>query len=509
MAKMYGDRGISNFMQVTRTPGASRNRLSYTLVAPTAEVDYAVHNGGVDNVIRAILERVFFVKSDQGFAIPPKPNGKLFNRRLAHFCNQFSGNVRVTTPMTYTEFVSSYSGRQAKVYQRAVESLLTIDWKPKDSNITAFVKVEKTDLTSKPDPAPRIIQPRHPRFNAAIGVYIKKIEKRIYKNIATVFGHETVMKGMAVDEVAKTLREKWDMFKRPVAIGLDASRFDQHVSRVALEWEHEMYRKYFPHSKRLRAMLKCQLKNNGFSHTPDGTVKYSVDGCRMSGDMNTGLGNSLLMSAMVYSFYKERGCTISLANNGDDCVVFCEQEDLWHLDALPAWFTQMGFTMKVEAPVTVFEKIEFCQMQPVYTGYEWLMVRKPSCALVKDCVSFKSITNIGAWKYYCQAISDGGMALYGHMPVFKHFYQMLNVGGKHGKFTWRDGGLHAWGAPKNHGSIEGDIRHSFYLAFDITPDEQRALEDYYTRVVPSYTVSGEVNNGYHSSTITHLLFKIK
>lgn len=113
---------------------------------------------------------------------------------------------------------------------------------PRDSDISAFVKAEKINLTEKPDPAPRIIQPRDPRYNVEVGCYLKHTEKIMMKAIDQLFNPDsdiqTVFKGLTADQSGRMMRRKWLKFRDPVALGLDASRFDQHVSRQALEWEH-------------------------------------------------------------------------------------------------------------------------------------------------------------------------------------------------------------------------------------------------------------------------------
>ncbi len=116
------------------------------------------------------------------------------------------------------------------------------------------------------------------------------------------------MKGMDVRTVAKVLREKWDMFPNPVAIGLDASRFDQHVSVPALEFEHSVYLSCFKqkkHRERLAKLLKLQLENHCTGYAEDGVIKYTTTGTRMSGDMNTSLGNCVLMCSLIHSYLLE------------------------------------------------------------------------------------------------------------------------------------------------------------------------------------------------------------
>jgi hypothetical protein len=357
----------------------------------------------------------------------------------------------------------------------------------RDSHIVAFVKAEKINLSAKQDPAPRIIQPRHPRFNLSVGVYIKKIEHRIYNIIKKVFHAPTVGKGMNALELGNTIADKWNKFNKPVAIGMDASRFDQHVSCELLKWEHSIYKLFYPHDKTLADLLGLQLHNHCTYYGPDGMIKYDTDGCRMSGDMNTGLGNCLLMCAMVYSYFADK-CKIELINNGDDCVVFMETADLRHITDLPQWFLEMGFTMICETPVYELEEVEFCQCHPVAIGNDYLMVRNPNICLSKDLYTVNGIQSYKSWKTQLQALSDCGLALYGRMPVFNEFYRMMNVGGRHtttqitGGMQWLSQG----GLDLGDGDISSHTRFSFFKAFGLTPDEQIAIERYYASVTIMY-----------------------
>lgn len=146
----------------------------------------------------------------------------------------------------------------------------------------------------------------------------------------------------------------------------------------------------------------------------------------------------------------------------------------------------MGFTMKVEDPVEEFEQIKFCQMSPVYDGNEWIMVRDPRTALSKDLITLNPISNVNSWKFQCQAISDGGRALYGNMPIYCSFYRMLDVGYNHPKNLQQHltGGLKFWQTKRKRDFAEPtfEARASFYAAFNITPDEQRAIENHYSNI---------------------------
>lgn len=100
--------------------------------------------------------------------------------------------------------------------------------------------------------------------------------------------------------------EHWNEFTNPIAIDLDASRFDQHQHVPALKLEHEQWLRMVPLEYRddLKKLLTCQLHNEGSCVFPEEgvVVKYSVTGTRASGDMNTSSGNCFTMVGMIHSY---------------------------------------------------------------------------------------------------------------------------------------------------------------------------------------------------------------
>lgn len=122
-----------------------------------------------------------------------------------------------------------------------------------------------------------MIQPRLPRYNVIVGRYLKPLEHTLYRALAKMHGSTVVTKGLTIDQTGRLLARKWHKFNHPVAVGIDASRFDQHVSKQALEWEHSIYNKLFE-SDELAAALKWQIYNVGFARCKDGCIKYSKIG---------------------------------------------------------------------------------------------------------------------------------------------------------------------------------------------------------------------------------------
>lgn len=446
---------------------------------------FGIHNNSLNNGCRALVERVFRSQNSEGVLVPPPPCVANAHSRLRRFKVAVCRVVGVHRPVTREQFCDYYQGRRRLCYERAVKSLEEHPLTTDDFGVKkAFVKAEKINFSSKPDPAPRVIQPRDPRYNVEVGVFLRPLEHGIYRGIAEVFGGPTVMKGYNAEQVASNLRDMWDQFSAPVAVGLDASRFDQHVRREMLEWEHSVYAQCFQGADRARLkwLLGGQLVNKGYLQASDGRIKYTVDGSRMSGDMNTALGNCLIVCALVYTLAQERGVKCRLANNGDDCTVIMEKADLRRFThGLKEWFLEFGFNMKVEQPVEVFERIEFCQAHPVYDGHRWIMVRNYAVAMSKDaCCVVKDYGWGPAARAWLGAVGECGLAMSGGIPVMQAYYEAFRRHGLVGAelSVVKETGMAflARGLHREVTKPTDDARISFFLAFGILPSQQEALE---------------------------------
>lgn len=455
-----------------------KQRVVHVLTGFGSGVQFGVHNSSLFNLIRGVAERVLFVRSDLGVLQPcRKPKANVFQRLDSLKVNLLKV-LRSTTVVTRGEYPGLYSGRKQKIYQSAYESLLLKSINRKDAYCNTFVKAEKINFSSKGDPAPRVIQPRSPRYNLEIGRYLKLFEKELAYGFYRLFDYNVILKGLNADRVAEAIHGNWLSFNDPVAIGLDASRFDQHVSVEALKFEHSVYNSVF-RSKELARLLEWQLHNRGFGRIGESLVRYDVDGCRMSGDINTGMGNCLIMSCLVINYFQEHGLNARLSNNGDDCVVFCERADLHKLDAISDYFTDFGFNLKREPCVDVLEQIEFCQTQPVLVGDAYRMVRNPWIAMSKDCVSILPMNDESNFNTWRDAIGTCGFELTRGVPVWQSFYAAIRtdqfrVGGIERVY---DSGMgYMARGVKQVETISDDSRYSFWLAFGIDPDLQITME---------------------------------
>ncbi len=464
---------------------AEKERVVY-VVGGVANGDRTLTTNAADvmTTCAAIMERMIYAKV----------GGKLLRRagRSKEYYDAFLGEFkkrvvkatgRTFHPVTPEEFADSYQGRKRTLYASYIDDYVATGVRVIHAVFNTFMKVEKVPYNK----SPRTIQPRHPVFNIGLGRYLKHSEKPIFRAISKVFKQKyVVFKGLNSVEMGTELRELWDGFVDPVAIGIDASRFDASVDAGLLEHEHSLYNSLF-HDKELARILRMQVDNRGVARCFDGTVRYKVRGGRGSGDMNTSLGNSYIMCAIIWSWLQKCGVRAKLVNNGDDCVVLLDRSCVQQFsDGFSDYALELGFTMVVERPVDVFEHIEFCQTHPVYDGECWRMVRNFNSAREKDSMCLFPLDTVGAMESWLYAVGECGLALTAGMPVYQEMYSAFMRCGKPSKMkdaVFMQGGrmMLARGMECKRKPVTADARASFFEAFGITPDEQTALEDYYNR----------------------------
>jgi hypothetical protein len=434
---------------------------------------------------------MYYCKVGGVFVSPPQVDGTFVESKLAYFRKLVLSKSGRPPRLSLQEVVETYTGRKRTLYENALESLYNKDLCRKDGRCKAFVKVEKGVLGK----APRVIQPREPRYNLNVGRYIKPLEHRIYRGIAKVYGDgPTVMKGYNVLEIGRIIAGKWNSFHSPVAVGIDAVKFDMHVSKEMLEYEHKFYTSVF-RDKILRKLLRWQIFNRGVGYCKDGKLRYQVTGRRFSGDMNTALGNCIIMCSLVHAYSKDRGVLTKLVNNGDDCVVFMEKRDLHQfMGGFTEWFLNYGFRMTVEEPAYELEKLEFCQMRPVWTPRGYTMVRNVKRSLAKDTMALVPVRNETGARTWLRAIGMCGASLATGIPVIQEFYCLLTRQSDRDTNIMRSANMQT-GFQMLSRRMEGGYeeihpktRLSFMTAFGLTPDEQRAYEELFHNYTIDYTL---------------------
>lgn len=473
---------------LVRLNGCGRRRKIVKLSNAGGCTEFSVFNTDVETSVRGVLERLFFVKKGGEFVPTSWPKKAYVFGELCEFKHELIRLVGRCYQVQPQAIVAMYTGAKRTVYHNAMQSLQITPVSRRDSYLQTFVKVEKTDFTHKEDPVPRIIQPRHPRYHLELARYLKPIEHDIYLAIDHIFGYPVVAKGKNAIERGKLLSNAWSSFVDPVAIAADAKRFDQHVSEPMLSWEHSIYNNIFC-DNHLKLLLSWQKENKGYLNCEDGTLQYQINGCRMSGDINTALGNVIIMCAMFQHYLRDKPKS-RYVNDGDDCVLIVERRDLDHFSDLVCHFSKFGFTMELDEPVTMLEHVDFCQCRPVYFPQGYRMVRNFEPCLTKDLHTIKSIRTESDMRTQLKSIALCGISIANDCPVYGVFYRRMleeNYHAREDRSPERDGKF--WLSqrmPKLSSKVSPLTRASFCLAFGISPVEQIALEEYYARVSYDY-----------------------
>jgi hypothetical protein len=418
----------------------------------------------------------------------PTQQGLLLLREQARRIGRFLPKV---ASQEWFEMPMMYAGAKRARYLAATEQLLSGSLSRKDATVRMFVKFEKFN-PGKVNPDPRAIQFRSAKYCVALGKYLKSVEHALYalKGDGRILPNTRVIgKGLSMGERASLLRKKWEAFDCPIVVSLDASRFDMHVSRELLQIEHNVYLRMC-NDRTFARLLSWQLDNKCISSLG---LKYLARGRRMSGDMNTALGNCLLMVIMVSTIM--RGHKYDILDDGDDCLLIIEKDTLpFVLEKLPAMFLEFGHEIKIENIAEDFECVEWCQSRPVeYSTGKFKFVRLPwkvlSTALsgikyveANDKVRRRLVNTIGMAEMILNLgipiLQEYGIALMRNAdtPLVQRFDDIDSL-------YYR---LHRELKALNMKQLEKrdpqpitpDARWSFYRAFGITPDDQVVAEDF-------------------------------
>jgi len=374
-------------------------------------------------------------------------------------------------------------------YTEAMKSLENFSLHSRDATVRAFIKKEKLTKFS-----PRVISPRDPRFLLELGCYIKPIEHKVYHALSKLrrcFTGEVVAKGLNAMARGSLLYRKWKNFRNPVAISWDQKKFDAHVRVMCLKYENSIFEAFYTgeHRTKLSRLLSMCLVNKFRAYFPDGSVKYTVEGGRCSGDVQTSLGAIVIVVSMFIAYFDD--CSISkfdILDDGDDIVTICEEDDLIKLLPEEEWFARCGFRVTKGKPTRILEQIEFCHAHPIeYSQNEYVMVRNFPDNIPKDFTCLSSVGNTVQLLSWFNAIGDCGLSLTKKIPVLSSFYEMLKRNGKGATCKidfFADSGfaLMAKGMSFNDGVIEDCSRLSFYKAFNLIPETQILLEQHYRQM---------------------------
>lgn len=399
-----------------------------------AHIDWFFHEGCACNHINALENRV-------GACIPyPSRSGISLLRQRAV---ELSKVVGVHPQASLESVIQGFHGKRRARYQKAHADILRGGVNKRHSRTTMFVKLEGIKYsTEKVNPSCRAIQFRAPSYTLLASSYFKPIEHHLYQaSGGNGFpAGRFIAKNMRPDQRAASMLEKFNALPGCEVLELDASRFDAHVSKELLEIEHLFWRRC-NRDPEFAQLLKWQLVNKGSAYTKQGSIRYSVEGGRMSGDANTAAGNCVLMSCMLSAFGISLGVNFDFLCDGDDSVFFYQGPKVSEQQVVD-FFLDFGMTMKIENRTTEFQNINFCQGKPVRLNGEWTLVRNPEKILSKTTVNPK-FSNVQFRPKLLKSIAQAELSLNRGCPLIQEYLcALLRIADKHmSNRGLKDGGL--------------------------------------------------------------------
>jgi len=324
-----------------------------------------------------------------------------------------------------------YKGKLRERYLKAEESLLSEGPVARhDTRLSAFLKAEKFNGMSK-FAKPRMIFPRSYRYNLDLATRLKPFEHELWRKLRAkrswgVPSTRVVAKGLGPGARADLIRRKFEAFGgRCVCFEVDASSFEAHNDVWQLRQEHRIYHVAFPGDAGLQSLLSAQLRNRGI--TSLGT-KFSREGGRASGDLNTGMGNSLTMLAVVVTVLEGMGLTrFDTLVDGDNALVFMDHTESPRVVAEfadRALFCS-GHEMVLERPVTVLEEVRFGQSAPVCVDGEWTMVRDWRKVLSHGHAHHAHLRQPAFVKPFLRGVALCELSLARGLPIIQRWCELL------------------------------------------------------------------------------------
>lgn len=420
--------------------------------------------------------------------VVPMPT-ELGLKELRAEMKRMAAKCRPMEPWTYQQVLDTFKGAKRRIYEQAYAELQVSPLCKQDAYIKAFVKGEKMNPAAKVNPDPRMIQARSPRYNLTIAKYLRPIEHYIY-NLKGKSGLREVAKGLNQIERAELLKQKFAKFDDPVCISIDASRWDKHVSYEVLEIEHSFYKRVVPNHPEFQRLLAWQLDNKVV--TSNG-LKYTTHGGRMSGDMNTGLGNCFDAVAMMRAAMRRMQIAkYEIFDDGDDIGLIIEGKDLKNvLENLPNIFLEYGQELKVEGVTRNYRQVVFCQSRIVSNGTHDVMVRDWRKVMSGACCGTKRWNDPNMVRPMLGLVGTCELALCSGVPILQEFALALirNSQGKVASFEHLAGTGLDYRLKAEFGTfdidktmsravkITDDSRLDFEEAFDTPIWEQIEIED--------------------------------
>lgn len=350
----------------------------------------------------------------------------LHNRYLKHASNGLSYDKSIvnsildelvaefkpgwTGPLTLTEFMDTKKGAMLSRYSSAVRKVNAGGFDIRKHNTTsAFVKNELYEEV-KP---PRMIINRDTRFNLAYGRYTIALEKCMMAVKQFSKGRNFIERGNQFDALLN-FQDSW-------ILEGDASKFEgtqrpELLAHIELGiWKRLLNDKQF---KEMCMIFASKMQKRG--HTSNG-MKFKFFGCRGSGDMDTGLFNSILMWVACRYFeivnkFTWSGCFIV---DGDDNGIRIPKSETYINT-----FAEFGFDAKLIIRKD-YHDFDYCSGKFIKINNTQFMYVQNIIKIINNMSVFRKIKFNHCKAEYYHSLGYMYKVIYGNMPMFREFSNFL------------------------------------------------------------------------------------
>lgn len=419
-----------------------------------------VHNSCECNEWNALNER-HLIKREVGFDLG------FFRRHVRKFTEQYFHLPQVER-MNLDDIIQGYSGAKRRRYKLA--KLIIVEkhdnWRAMAA-VQMFVKPDRHSVETIHSKAPRAIQYRHPAFNLMLARWLKPIEHYVYE-LKSQYDLYMVAKGKNNLERAQIIVDAAACFQNPVFVLADHSKFDSYVNEAHLRFLHGIYDGVFK-DRFLRRLLKYQIFNRGYTKAG---IHYKVKATRMSGDFDTGLGNTLLNLYIIHVVFRKCQGRFHVLLDGDDSVIVCDATDLSLVDFKD--FEKCGFSTTYEV-VSRLEDVEFCRAKLLPLDPP-RFARCPVRALSNMSVSSNQFDYQGVRRYVAglgvgEAAASNGVPIIGPIAYRMGCIDPNPIIDENIKYMY--------GASDDPIEITDEARLSFEQAYGWSPEVQQQIEKTY------------------------------
>lgn len=377
-------------------------------------------------------------------------------------------------PDTAWQIVRKYTAFNRRKMINALYNVRQFGISRYHARVSLFLKNEKILDPGKP---PRAIQYRSPEYNLELSRYLAPFERAMYE-FSETNKYPCFAKGKTAYQRGLLLELKFDKFVNPYIYQVDYSKFDAHVTVDHLKAEHDCYLRAYDGDRYLAWLLKLQLRNYGRSSNG---IRYIVDGKRMSGDVNTGLGNSLINFLVL----RQVAPSAEYLIDGDDCLVISDKPIEFSSD--------YGFDFKVCLHRQLLG-VKFCSSY--YLPTLGRFIRDPYVIISKHSHTIRKLigqANAGLLR----AIGECELACCTGVPMIQDFALLLISCAPKALFD-PELLFKAAGLPVQISPILDETRVEFYMVFGYEPYYQVAFEQSLktpqSEVLPLFHVAGSTGS---------------